>query len=172
MGRGLSHYGRLYLAGKAGFTETLGCPVLLWEVAQGAASPAQESWMRTESGSAAHRPRLGEPLVFEVRKFPEKRNPFAMGVTVGRVDTNDIVIDDASISRFHAYLQQDARSKEWTVADAESKNGSMLNGARLPANVRSPIANLARVRFGDIELVFLTPEGLQRRIEDSFRRNA
>ena len=166
MGQGLSHFARLFLAGRAGFDQAVGGPVLLWEAATGAASGG-ESWQPTAAGHAPGRPRLGEPMVFLIQKSQEKRNPFGMGVTLGRVLHNDIVVDDASISRFHAWFQQDPRSGHWTVADAESMNGSHLNGLPLPPNVRQPIQTRAALRFGDVDMTFLDPQGLWDVIQSS-----
>jgi pSer/pThr/pTyr-binding forkhead associated (FHA) protein len=57
-----------------------------------------------------------------------------MGITVGRVETNDVIVDDGSVSRFHAWLQLDERKKAWFLCDAESKNGTFLGPQRLTAN--------------------------------------
>ncbi|MDP3498917.1 MAG: FHA domain-containing protein [Myxococcales bacterium] len=56
--------------------------------------------------------------MFFVEKVPRTGNAFALGVTIGRVESNDIIIDDSSISRFHAWLQLDAK-KGWMLCDAE-----------------------------------------------------
>lgn len=169
MTRGLSDYARMYITDKAGFANRLGVPVLLWE-ATGELKASDEQWNQTASGVGPRvmRPRPGEPLVFELRKFAEKKNPFVMGITLGRVENNDVVIDDTSISRFHAWFQQDPKLG-WVVVDAESKNGCVMNGARLEKNKKTPIADGARVRFGDVDLLFLSPAALVARIEAAFR---
>jgi pSer/pThr/pTyr-binding forkhead associated (FHA) protein len=169
MARGFSDFARLYLADRANFAQRLSVPVLFWEAAE-ALNPPQEQWNRTESGVSARgaRPRPGEPLVFELRKVTTKKNPFSMGVTLGRVDTNDIVIDDASISRFHAWFQNDPKLG-WVAVDAESKNGSTVNGARIAPNKKTALVDGTRLRFGDIDVTFLLPESLVRRIEAAFR---
>jgi hypothetical protein len=159
----------MYLADKAGFATRFSAPVLLWEATE-ALNPADEQWNRTESGISdrAARPRPGEPLIFELKKVAGKKNPFSMGVTLGRVDSNDIVIDDASISRFHAWFQNDPKAG-WLVVDAESKNGSMVNGVKVEPNKKTPLTDGARLRFGDIDLVFLLPAALVTRIEAAFK---
>lgn len=169
MARGLADFARVYLSDKAGFAQKVVTPVLLWE-ANAALNPSDEQWNRTESGVSDRntRPRPGEPLVFELKKHPGKKNPFSMGVTLGRVDTNDLVIDDASISRFHAWFQNDPKAG-WLVVDAESKNGSIVNGTRVAANAKTPLVDGMRLRFGDIEVLFLAPASLVARIEAAFR---
>ena len=158
----------MYLTDKAGFAKKLPAPVLLWE-ANEALNPADEQWNRTESGIGVRMtPRAGDPVVFELKKVPGKKNPFAMGVTLGRVETNDIVIDDASISRFHAWFQEDAKLG-WVVVDAESKNGSKLAGVKLVPNKKTMISDGAKLRFGEIDLLFLSTEKLIQRIELAFK---
>lgn len=135
-------------------------PGLVWE------APATKlldsgRWEMTASGQAAMRPRAGEPLVFLVEKGQATNNPFAMGVTVGRVQSNDIVVDDGSVSRFHAWLQQDERTKEWSLTDAESKNGTWIDGVQLGAKQRVQLRDGSRLKFGDVDLGFFLPASLK-----------
>ena len=67
-------------------------------------------------------------MLFELKKVPGKANAFAMGVTVGRIDTNDVVLDDASVSRFHAYFQKDARTGETLAMDFTDEPLSYVHG--------------------------------------------
>ena len=52
-------------------------------------------------------------------------------ITIGRTSNNDVVLNDTSVSRLHAYIRRDGQG--WIVADAGSKNGSWLRGAQLDA---------------------------------------
>ena len=49
-------------------------------------------------------------------------------VTIGRGSANDLVLDDDSVSRFHAVLKQEITG-DILVADRGSTNGVLLNGA-------------------------------------------
>lgn len=98
-----------------------------------------------------------EPLVFHMKKATGKANAFAMGITVGRTENNDIAVDDPSISRFHAYFQQDARSGGWTLVDAESRNGTAVNGTALAANKPTPVSDGMLIRFGRVDMRFYEP---------------
>lgn len=51
-------------------------------------------------------------------------------MTVGRANSNDLVLPDLSISKQHAQISQDARG--WRVADLNSTNGTWVNGERSP----------------------------------------
>lgn len=135
-------------------------PVLLWE---STAAAQQEAWERTVS-HAVGAPRAGDPLVFRLVKANHTQNAFAMGVTVGRVGNNDITLPDDSVSRFHAFFQRDDKSGGWTLTDAESKNGTFLGEQRLEANQHVPLADGAKLRFGDARVEFLLPATLLARL--------
>ncbi|HME91437.1 MAG TPA: FHA domain-containing protein [Myxococcaceae bacterium] len=102
----------------------------------------------------------GSPLVFEVKKSPNKTNAFAMGITVGRTGNNDVVLEDNSVSRFHAYFQKDLKTGLWTLMDAESKNGSWIDALRLTSGKSALVSDGCHLRFGEVELLFLLPESL------------
>jgi hypothetical protein len=104
----------------------LAVPVLLWESISRKTGDA----LATLPGVGATRPAAGEPLVFEVRKSLGMMNAI-IEVSVGRPPNNDLVIDDESVSRFHAVFKRDDRSGQWSVADAGSSNGTFARGDRL-----------------------------------------
>jgi hypothetical protein len=66
--------------------------------------------------------------------------PNADAVTVGRSHACDVVVGEATVSRFHAELRH-GENDAWIVRDLDSTNGTWLNGAR----VRE-----ARVSGGDV----------------------
>ncbi len=165
MGRGLSIYARKYLTDLDALRASLVNPVLLWEAPREASADKAAAWMGTESGSPMERPRHGEPLVFELKKSNDKKNAFPMGITLGRVDSNDVGIGDPSVSRFHAYFQQDAKTKVWVVVDAESKNGTFLGGNRLKPGQKEALADGKRVQFGDVLMQFFLADGFLVRLK-------
>ena len=77
---------------------------------------------------------------------------FADRITIGRTANNDIVINDSSVSRLHAYIRRDGTS--WIVADAGSKNGSWLRGSKLEARRENPLPSRAVIRLGEVDLTF------------------
>ena len=89
-------------------------------------------------------------------KQDTRANAFALGVTVGRVATNDVVMDDPSISRFHAYFQHDERKGGWSVTDADSQNGVWVNGTKTVGH--QPVPDGANVTFGGVMTWFLEPD--------------
>jgi hypothetical protein len=73
---------------------------------------------------------------------------------VGRGAECDIVLDDASVSRRHAELVRDARGS-YAVRDLSSGNGTFLEGVRVGERP-VPVPAGSRLRFGEVELRFLT----------------
>jgi pSer/pThr/pTyr-binding forkhead associated (FHA) protein len=68
--------------------------------------------------------------------------------SIGRIDENDVCIDDTSISRHHARLQyQDDGS--YVLTDLQSSNGVYMLGRRVNRPLR--IVHGDRIRFGTVE---------------------
>lgn len=72
-------------------------------------------------------------------------------ITVGRGNANDLVLNDPSVSRFHAVVKQSAEGAV-VIADRGSTNGVMVNGTRIAAEVELHKGD--RARIGAYELVF------------------
>ena len=76
--------------------------------------------------------RPGAQLRVEVHSGPlaGKGYPFlSNSLTMGRAPDNDIVLDDAQVSRYHAILQR--QGSEITIQDLDSTNGVLVNGERI-----------------------------------------
>lgn len=153
----LSTYLRKYLHDDKAFIKGLVSPVLLIEprVEEGDGE-SSEYQFRTQSGVNNLPAQTGEPMVVLVKK--QAANAFQSRITVGRTTNNDVVLDDASVSRFHAWLEHD--DTEWKVADAGSKNGTFLNGQKLKAKKLVPLTLESRLKFGDVPASFLSPKSL------------
>lgn len=160
---GLSALARRYLTEPDAFKRSVVVPSLVWAAPN---MPNEgEKWDVTDVGTVLTRPTNEDPLVLNVEKVPGRANPFAMGVTVGRVETNDIIVDDASVSRFHAWLQHDDRHDQWYLCDAESKNGTWLDAVKLTPSQKVKLNDGSIIRFGDAEMKFLLPTSLVRYVE-------
>ncbi len=157
MGTSFLQLHRQYLLDPAGFRARLTAPVLLWEGAKIDLN-ADDQWQPTQAGFNPSRPNNGDVLVLQVEKQAAKANAFAMGITLGRVPTNDVVIDDGSISRFHAYFQFDTRKHVWTLTDADSQNGTLVGGKRTSGH--QLIEDGAQLTFGAVPTRFLLPDKL------------
>jgi hypothetical protein len=128
-----------------------------------------EAWALTGSASVGKLETGHDPVLFVVEKRAGVQNPFTMGVTLGRVETNDVSIDDSSVSRFHAWLQYDERSNQWSLCDADSKNGTFVDGEALGARQRKVVYDGGIIRLGNAHLRFLLPESVITRLRMSGR---
>lgn len=78
---------------------------------------------------------------------------------VGRDDAlANLVIRDAFISRTHAAIVQE--DGEYYLQDLHSKNGTFLNGERLPTGEKSPepLRDGDRIGFNIVEFKFVVPK--------------
>lgn len=79
----------------------------------------------------------------------EKRNSdFASIVTLGRAPKSDLLVNLASVSKFHCYFTHKAREGAWYISDANAANGTYLDGLRLEANDKKKLQSGSAVRFG------------------------
>jgi hypothetical protein len=162
----LTAYVSRFLEG--GLEKSLAGPVLLLEpLKEAPTGPEHEFQFRTESGFGTPVPGKGSPLVLEIRKH--KNNAFQRGVTVGRTSNNDLVVDDGSVSRFHAWFQQDRDSGQWSVADAGSKNGTRVGRNRLAPKKPVALRGGDRLRFGKVGATFLLPKDFVALLKDQLK---
>ncbi len=66
---------------------------------------------------------------------------------VGRLEALEVVLDDSSVSRYHAEVR--ATDRGWRVRDLGSTNGTRLNGVRL-GNGQWPLRVKDMLQFGEI----------------------
>jgi hypothetical protein len=79
-------------------------------------------------------------------------------INVGRAPNNDIVIDVAGISKFHAYFSRDTISGACHITDANSKNGTYVNRNRLRPHASTPLKDGDKICFaGQVEFTFYLP---------------
>lgn len=70
---------------------------------------------------------------------------FPSKMTVGRTKNNDVVVEDAGMSKLHAFF--DVRNAEYHLVDAGSRNGTFVNGTRLAGSQAVPLKSGDRVQF-------------------------
>ncbi len=109
-------------------------------------------------------PGPSDPLPFVVYPLRgSRRSPFPSLIAVGRKRGNDVVLDDASVSKLHAFLQRDGLGR-FGLWDARSTNGTFVNDLAVPVHLRGEpvwLESGAVVRFGGVELTYLGAEELR-----------
>ena len=78
--------------------------------------------------------------------------------TIGRRDDNDIVVNEPSVSSAHAWIIN--QQGHYVVMNTLSTNGTFVNDTRVH---EATIKHGDRIRFGQVEVVFLTREPRARR---------
>lgn len=82
--------------------------------------------------------------------------PLVDGLAIGRADSCDVQLADGSVSREHAQVRRGAA--HWSVIDRGSRNGTSINGARVPMYVECPLRDGDRLGVGQVVLtVELSP---------------
>ena len=79
----------------------------------------------------------------------------AESVAIGRGTGNDVVLNDAAVSRAHARIER--RGVAWVLLDRASANGTHLNGAALAAS--AALRDGDRIRVGAVTFEFRASEG-------------
>lgn len=69
---------------------------------------------------------------------------------IGRLDPLEIVLDDSSVSRYHAEVR--ATDRGWRIRDLGSTNGTRLNGVRLGTG-QWPLRPRDLLQFGEVAIV-------------------
>jgi len=102
-----------------------------------------------------------------------KRNPFEGIITIGRAGNNDIIIDNTTVSKVHAFITKAGR--QWRITDQDSTNKTYVNGVVLKGKKSHPLVDNDKLGFGrESFATFFMPEGLWRfiRLCNSLNRRA
>lgn len=73
-------------------------------------------------------------------------------IRIGRHPENDLVLEDSSVSRFHARVEWARRPGPPVVADLGSSNGTFVDGVR---RARAPLSELSKLIVGDVRVSLL-----------------
>jgi len=95
-----------------------------------------------------------ESQVFELKKSEGNPSP---NICIGRARRNDIILDDATVSSQHAYIEHSKQRASFLV-DFRSSNGTFINDERLTEAEAVRLQTGDRIRFGDRIFYFLTAD--------------
>ena len=82
--------------------------------------------------------------------FKGKKIPLVAKITLGRDSTNQVVIDDQMVSRFHALIQK--INDSFFIQDLNSSNGTFVNDKPVPPGKYIQINKNDNIKFGSIVL--------------------
>ncbi|HTD53117.1 MAG TPA: FHA domain-containing protein, partial [Thermoanaerobaculia bacterium] len=88
-------------------------------------------------------------VLFEADGRPQVFNLTKAEASIGRSNENDIVLNDFSVSRRHAYLKKE--NGAWVLYDNQSTNGIRVNDRAVP---RSPVVDGDQALVGTFLLRF------------------
>lgn len=89
-------------------------------------------------------------LTFILDDEQEIEVPLSERITIGRVEGNDVVVDDPRMSSRHAEVRR-IGEETYEVRDLGSKGGTFINGERIE---RQKLHNGDRVSFGPLQGIF------------------
>jgi hypothetical protein len=98
----------------------------------------------------------GESLAIALE--PPTTRPY---LSLGRAPDNDLVVDDATLSRVHLILQRDPLG--WSARDAGSTNGSSIEGAPIGPDAVALQTGM-RLLAGSVRFTFYDAGGLYLRL--------
>ena len=106
-------------------------------------------------------------VLFEADGRPQVFNLSGDQATIGRATDNDIVLDDFSVSRRHAYLRREKGA--WILRDNHSTNGVRINDRPVP---ECPVGNGDQVTIGTFRLLFRELAEPEARVADALDSTA
>ncbi len=112
---------------------------------------------------ALHEAMLAAPLV--------PRELHASRVTIGVAMTCDIILDDASVSKRHAWFER-GDDERWRICDADSSAGTQVNNAPLDPGIPHALGSGDRITLGYVEVMFLASDGFYELIRGLFARDS
>lgn len=144
---------------QAEFLTHFPAPWLVWEpgVWQPSSNRTAHEVTRISSLSAASaRPVGGDALCFQLT--------LGAPLKVGRAPGCDVLINDATVSREHLWLEPVPGSERWTVRAQPGANTALLDGQPLPPTAQ-PLRPGNTLRLGDVTLTYLDAAGLAARLD-------
>lgn len=132
--------------------------------------PEDASWRYLTRHKARTQSELPADMLLDSLVFPLRKGrgaAFEGTLLVGRAESNDVRLDDPSVSKLHARVLLGSDGVPLLV-DAASTNGTFVDGVRLSAGRQARMLPGHRVGFGDVDVRILTAQQLSQVLR-SFR---
>jgi pSer/pThr/pTyr-binding forkhead associated (FHA) protein len=101
----------------------------------------------------------GQHAAVELRKRPGADQISLERISLGRASNKDIVLRDASVSKFHAWFEL-FEDRDFGVADGGSTNLTRVNGSPLAPRQLVHLTPGDRLQFGSVSAVLCEAEAL------------
>ena len=85
--------------------------------------------------------------------FQGKKVPLISKIKLGRDKSNDVVIEDNLVSRFHTLIQK--IKNDYFIKDLNSSNGTFINNQCAPKNKYVKLKKNDVIRIGKVELTIM-----------------
>ncbi len=152
---------------EAAFLEQVKTPMLLCEVAEALNAPTRFQTLAAQTEEVSPPAQALElparVVIARAQLWPvakSEHNPFSASIFVGRTKTNDLMLRHESVSKSHAFFQQDETG--WTLTDNDSSNKTFLDGVPLAPNKPARLPLACNIVFGSYVSYFLAPAELFR----------
>ena len=74
--------------------------------------------------------------------------PISAGMSIGRSDKNELVIQDGTVSGQHCKIEY--RSNQYMITDMDSTNGTMVNGNKVST---SEVKQGDKIQLGKVQIL-------------------
>jgi hypothetical protein len=144
--------------GEAAFQARYGVPVLIVAQAGGELRDKADANEATVTASSSGW-RMQEPSLLN-RVYELVKGTFAIPgpVSLGRAESNDILVSEDSVSKRHCVFDVDPGGVH--VTDVGSTNGTSVDGKPIPPHVPTPLRGGEVLTIGNFSFVFHTPASL------------
>ena len=109
-------------------------------------------------GSAPERPPKGDCLCYELKSATGK-------ISIGRAPENDIVLNDATVSREHLLLERSGTAWLANVMPASRATKFSVKGAPPSADGPMTLSSGDKITLGGVTLTYLSVAGLKERLK-------
>lgn len=131
---------------------------ILWEPGAWKA-PASTTHLLSPSTSPAPS-KAGEALALALEPRPD-----GAPLKLGRGAECDAIINDGTLSQVHLVFMRSPDNKGWTVRDANSRNGSKLDGVKLEPGKPASLSNGSRLVAAQVSFTFYNSAGMLARLK-------
>jgi hypothetical protein len=159
---------RQFLVLREGFAQKYPFSWLVWEPGNWSAPRTRDpdtADTQMPTGKAPTQAQNGDSLCFELVQGPVPRK---QTLNVGRGSENDIVINDATVSREHVVLSL-GDDGQWAARAAQATS-TLLCGVALSASAPRPLHSGDTLQMGDVLLTFYERTGFTSRLERESKR--